>query len=106
MNTNPIIEFGGILPISFGSHLLQGHERSHTIPILERLAIIEGYKDNYYTIADRPLTIFCDNIPTVAKENSSGGTIITNLEALLSKSGAKLKYLLNVIKPKTISGWN
>ena len=33
---------GEHLPISFGSRLLQGHERNHTVPILERLAIIEG----------------------------------------------------------------
>ena len=39
------------MPISLGTRLLQGHERNHTVPIFEWLAVIEGYKDNYYPVA-------------------------------------------------------
>lgn len=45
-------------PISFGSRVLSKSEQTYPINQLEQLAVIEGYRDNYFVAYGHPTTIF------------------------------------------------
>ena len=79
------------LPLSFGSRVLQGHEENLSVNFLERLAIIEGFQDNYIWLHGRPLTILSYNKPAIAKAKSQEKGILGQLQYLLSTSGARLE---------------
>ena len=80
-------------PISSGSRCLTKHEKGHSVSILEKLAVIEGLKDNYYKIAKLSLTIYCYNMPLVTKGSAARGLNIAALDAFLSQSGQNLSNL-------------
>lgn len=73
-------EKGRHLPLSFGSRVLQGHEENLSVNFLERLAIIEGFQDNYIWLHGRPLTILSDNKPAIAKAKSQEKGILDQLQ--------------------------
>ena len=72
--------------------MLQGHEENLSVNFLERLAIIEGFQDNYIWIQGRPLTILSDNKPAIAKAKSQEKGTLDQLQYTLSTSGARLEY--------------
>ena len=66
--------------------MLQTHEQHLTIAILERLGILAAYKDAYYMIANRPLTIFCDKMATVKDASKADLNVLDSVKTLLSKT--------------------
>ena len=84
---------GAHLPISFGSRCQQQHEENQPVSTLERIAVVEGYKDVRYIVHGKKLTIFCDNKPTIHNATSHQGPVFHSLKGILSESNTTIEYL-------------
>ena len=73
----------------------QGIDKIRTkFPInqLEQLAVIKGYRYNFFVAYGHPTTILCDNKPSVANAKQLETRMMGKMLALVNNTGAKVSY--------------
>ncbi|RZD33053.1 MAG: hypothetical protein CXT75_12100 [Methanobacteriota archaeon] len=79
-------------PITFRSKVLDEAEINYPIGQLEQLAIVLGYRDNYYLLHGFHTIIYCDNKPSVDRATKTENNFITILGDLVNCTRAKVEF--------------